>query len=269
MEQKDITKPVPYLNEYQGLEEKMEAISQFLKIKDVYCVASDLTDFTYPPTPGKLVPISEILGPKPSYIRSLANDWIDILREELDEFAFSESSYDEITELLQKLQFICLEQSAFNDMSNELKFEGNLIFYIQNNHEYSPLPFNAVRLDVTVNEELFSHYNIRKSFFEEFHQNITKALDEHLKPNKEKSPAVWVSENASLEIAEFLESLKYSDRLQLNVSYAKFCKEFYALFGYSSKNHNQKLQQIRNRINRPSYLHQLAEKIEERYHTKK
>lgn len=266
MEQINITKPLPELKKFKTLESKFDAVAEYLKIDHVFFITKNPKDAIKLAKSGKKVQVLEIIGPKSNYIRSLANEWIKNLSQQIRLFTQNESDYEKVRETLQRMRKNAGENMVSNDMSNSLKFSGNIRYYIQTDKGFEPIAAGSIDLISAVNVELAQHYDIRKDFYNEMNREIEIALTEHLTPINYpgKSLATWKSENDELEIAELIESLKYTHRLETS-SYSKFYKAFYELFGLSSVRHDQKLQQIRKRKVQKSYLNDLAKKIESRY----
>lgn len=260
------SKDAPTLANIKSPATKFKKVTTYLEIDNILCVVPDFTKFSVPPPYGSKFYVTDIKGPRASYIKNLLQEWIPNFSTSLHKYVKSQTDYDEITEVLQKMKKECEELIDKNNYHNKLKFKGDFDFYVSFKNQIVPIPTFHLDLSPSVQEQLIDHLNLRMNFFIELLKMVNETLFTHLTPVKEiGSQLKWNSEHAELEIAELLESLVLTHRIEFDkspMSSAKFYRELYLLFGIDNVRHHQKLQQIRKRISQPSYLHELAKAIE-------
>jgi len=253
----------PFLN----FEEKLNAVIDWLDITVAFCKLKPATDTHTPDTGKRAVLEIAIPGGRPAYIRSLLQETIIILREELNVFINdTETDLFTITQTLKEAKEKCILQSRSNDIYKSLDFYPNKIKYIffDGSHQ-SVLYIENLNFSKEAAEELSDHFTIRKEFYEVLVDIIDKKLaDLNEIPPFTRQPYKWTSDNPHFEIAELLYAL-INTRIQIKEgetgSPAKLVKGFYNLFGYDDSTYHQKLQQIKKRKAKDSWLQELPDFI--------
>jgi hypothetical protein len=254
------------LNDFSSVKEKLDATIAYIEINTIFCQLQDGQ------TPDVLSPVNYnvvdmlVPGGNPVHIKSILLDVLTILAGSLEEYVYNYEDHYEIGKTLEVLKDKCISLSKKNDVYKSLPYKENKItwFAVYKGGRYQ-LFFRQLILDETVRNEFSDHFSIRKEFFDEMIEMIDKKLLEHLEiPTYPKTPYKWESENPHLEIAELLHAI-----MQIRVkikegekgSNSKLAKEFYNLFGLDDGLFHSKLQQIRKRQNKKSWLQELPDYI--------
>ena len=256
------------LGNFETFKEKFNAVIISSAIETVFCRLPDeqLANLSI----DEPYNLNEILVPggKPSGIKSIFQEYLKYLEISLDEYLNSEADgYYSINEMLVETRNLCIALLKKNDISRSLSYHENEIKFltIDSSGNWLRLYIGQIIMDKTVEDELLDHFSIRQEFYHELIEIIDKKIVSHLYiPSFPQKPYRWKSENPHLEIAELLYAL-LQKRIEIKEgekgSYAKFVKEFYNLFGLDDGPYHQKLQIIRKRDQKISWLQELPDYI--------
>jgi len=263
----------PRLRAFDNIEDKFEAIFQYLSIESIICVIPDLKGFNIPPPLDKRFMVTGILAPMPNYTKSMMEEYRPELYNALEPFVSGELDYSEITSILKFLKERCEYLVAQNDPNNELAYVGNFNWYVEYDKNICPIPFYHLDFDREVYEILRLHFNLRMNFYEDLARMLADKLNDHLWiPSPDKSAYGWNSPNAELEVSELIFVLNHlAQRININTkaggSFPKFRKQFFELFGLSDKDYSKKVDQVKKRKKNENFVTELADKFNA-YHAK-
>ncbi len=259
------------LSEFPGIEEKFEAVFNFLEIIGVSCELSDEQDPGSLNTEKVLVTQIVVTEGTPTYIQSLTQEIRKILIKSVDDFIYGEENvlYD-MEQTLIKLKNRCILQSKVHDINNIMEYNADKIIFLTYHDPPIRLYLEQLTFSLLASTNLTNHFYIRK----EFYKAMTEILDSKISELSEppyftKQPYQWKSESELAasplyEIAELLYAL-IKKRIKIRDgqkgSTAKLVKSFYNLFGYDDNTYHQKVQQMKNREDGKSWLQELPEYI--------
>jgi hypothetical protein len=252
-------------SKFELFHEKFDSFVEYLKIRTVFCGVTNPQDIDVNKPPHErgylYVNAMRIRGGNTADIKFIVSEAIPLLTGHLRKFVKEHEDYDEITDILKICIDTCKEQYKEADPENLLRF-GRIGFKVLSNSNWYSESFDHLRFEPQPAGELLDHFKLRRDVYTEFRELLEQELAWHLEMEDDTtSPYSWDSENAELEIAEILYAIKMK-RLKINFelgSYAKFTHAFYRLFGLTNKRHDQKLQQIRNRAKKKTFLNEFVE----------
>jgi hypothetical protein len=257
------------LKHFESFKEKLGALVAYVEIDTVFCRLPEeqqLSDLSF----DKNYNLIEILVPvgQPSYVKLYFQETLKLLEDSLDEYLQSEiENHYSINKTLEEAKELCIHLSKKNDVNKSLPYHENEIKFltIEKNGKWFRLFTRQIKFEKQVQDELLDHFSIRKEFYQELVELISKKILVHMDLSTyPQKPYKWVSDNPHLEIAELLHAL-IQKRIQIKKdekgSFAKLVKEFYNLFGLDDASFHQKLQIIRQRKQQSSWLQELPDFI--------
>ncbi len=259
------------LSLYETFVDKLTAVYEYVKIKDIYIEVNNPGDVDILPPVAPLGVIQMVIQPgSGSYTLSTLKDCHKILSDELTKFIQGPESFDVITNSLIHCIEKCNRGFAENNFNEIFTFDQDLVFKVYNNGNWRPRKFQYLQWPIiSIYEDFKEHFNIRKGFFDKMLGTLGEVLDLHQKkPDINKSPYSWESPNAELEISELLYIIyRTSGQLKFNLkdggTFPKFKRDFFKLFGLSDKNYDKKVLQILARKRGEHFIDILVKKFAE------
>ena len=257
-----------HLETFPTFFEKFDAINLYLEMIAFFCHLAE-TEVSEKPLEGKYT-VVDILTPlgSASSLKPLLRDYLPLLQEAASDYLSSEEDdYYSIKQNLEELREKCSMLVKKHDIQKIFPYNEYEITYIAilPGHKLKKLYIHQLIFEPNSRIKIEDHYAIRTEFYQELKELIEKKLVEHLEmPSYPNKPYEWRGENPHLEIAELLHALigcRIAIKEDEKGSPAKFVKEFYNLFGLDDGPYHSKLQQIRNRKNKKSWLNELPEFI--------
>lgn len=257
------------LNSLISIEEKFESLFSFLQINMVLCEIEGEYDLNPMKAEKYLVTKITVLKGNAPYIHSLTKEIRKTLIDSIDYYI--ENSETTLFDMVQTLKIIkdkCVLQSKINNIHNSMEYDPTrIIFLINGDSKPSPLYFDHLVFTPLAKKDLIDHFLVRFEFYNAMIEILGSKISELSEPPSfEKQPYKWTSENPHYEIAELLYAL-INKRIQIKDgekgSKAKLVKNFYNLFGLDESTYHQKLQQVRKKKKKRSWLHELSEFIDD------
>jgi len=262
-------KDIPDLKLLLGFEQKLEAAIKFISIETVYCQLRNDEGLTLRNFMNRPLLVSDIAisaRANISLIKPLLRAWIELLTQDLDHLLMNGDNYSEIVSNLKTSKEMCLTGMKEYDSENRLMLTDQLNFRIPLENQWEITSFGFLTFDRGAAIDLNEHFDLKRDFFSEIVELIDKKIAEHADiPSYPKQPYKWNSEHPHLEIAELVLAL-INTRLKFNAgkggSHPKFGKQFYNLFGLDDGPYHSRLQTIRERQDKTSWMHELTDYIE-------
>lgn len=255
------------INQFETLEEKLEMVISFFGIKTIFCeVREEEIRAHFPSNRYEVVDVL-VPGGEPAYIKSKMMGFSRLLDAAFDDHVKNEEDHYTIRKTLENAMDRCQRLSKENDVTRSLSgYVNEIIFLTRVGDHWTRVNYGELNFDANVRNRLTEQFALRKEFYTEMIEIIDRHLARHLEvlPYPRK-PYKWSSNNPHLEIAELLEAL-IQTRIKVETGYAgsisKLVKEFYNLFGLDEGQYHQRLQTIRKRQKKVSWIRELVEYTE-------
>lgn len=258
------------LEVFPTFEEKLIALCDYIKIQAVFCEIANKEALQDRIPLERLHVISLAVLPWHfSYAKTTLTEKLVFFTIEAKKYLQSEDEYEGIADSLQRCIDLCSNARNKNNLNDHFSSDREVNFYAYWNDHPLSMPFQCFSFDRNALLDLEEHFSIRKGFYEQMIEMLSKALIWHKeRPIPSKKPYSLDSLNPELDVSEVLYTLyRVSKQLLIDFdaggSFPKFKKDFFGLFGLSDKDYDKKIIQIQKRKRGDDFIRDMANKLED------